>query len=72
MRSGINPLVALWVTLVVFILPAAAIDAWHLDYAPTLVTEQLDPILSPNAQSSHLHRVFGEFDMCGGGGPLAT
>lgn len=28
------------------------------DYMYTLVREQLDPILTPNLQSSHMHRVF--------------
>ncbi|KAJ9102314.1 hypothetical protein QFC20_005007 [Naganishia adeliensis] len=35
------------------------LDAWHMDYLYTLVTEQLDSIVSPNRQSSHMHRVLG-------------
>lgn len=29
------------------------------DYLYTLVGEQLDPIVSPNKQSSHFHRILG-------------
>ncbi|KAJ9102318.1 hypothetical protein QFC20_005011 [Naganishia adeliensis] len=35
------------------------LDAWHMDYLYTLVNEQLEPIVSPNRQSSHMHRVLG-------------
>ncbi|KAJ9103140.1 hypothetical protein QFC21_002562 [Naganishia friedmannii] len=35
------------------------LDGFHLDYMYTLVREQLDPIVSPNEQSAHMHRVFG-------------
>jgi len=34
-------------------------DGWHFDQAFTLVTEQLDPIVNPNAQGTHMHRVIG-------------
>lgn len=34
---------------------------WHLDGLYPLATEQLDTIVSPNAQSSHMHRIFGTF-----------
>ena len=33
---------------------------WHLDGLYPLASEQLDSIVSPNAQSSHMHRIFGE------------
>jgi hypothetical protein len=39
----------------------AGIDAWHMDYSWTLVREALDPIISPNAVASHMHRVIGKF-----------
>ncbi|KAH8079917.1 hypothetical protein HD553DRAFT_125501 [Filobasidium floriforme] len=32
---------------------------WHFDEVYTLVTEQLDPIVNPNAQGTHMHRVIG-------------
>jgi hypothetical protein len=32
---------------------------WHLDEFFPLASEQLDTIVSPNAQSSHMHRIFG-------------
>ncbi|KAJ9116187.1 hypothetical protein QFC20_000867 [Naganishia adeliensis] len=35
------------------------LDGFHLDYLYPLVREQLDPIVSPNKQSMHMHRVFG-------------
>ncbi|AFR96749.2 transmembrane receptor [Cryptococcus neoformans C23] len=34
-------------------------DAWHLDYVYTLANEELDPIISPNQQSSHMHKIIG-------------
>lgn len=34
-------------------------DGWHLDYTYTLVNEELDPIISPNQQSSHMHKIIG-------------
>lgn len=37
----------------------SALDAWHLDEVAILVNEQLDPIVNPNAQSSHMHKVIG-------------
>jgi hypothetical protein len=33
-------------------------SVWQMELK-TLVREQLDPIVSPNAQSSHMHRVLG-------------
>ena len=36
-----------------------SIYSWHLDNLYNLVVEQLDPIVSPNAQSSHMHRILG-------------
>lgn len=33
---------------------------WHLDEFYPLASEQLDTIVSPNAQSSHMHRIFGK------------
>jgi hypothetical protein len=38
----------------------AGVDAWHLDYTWPLVRESLDPIVSPNAVASHMHRVIGK------------
>jgi hypothetical protein len=35
-------------------------DGWHFDTAFVLVNEELDPIVSPNMQSSHMHKVLGE------------
>jgi hypothetical protein len=46
----------LWQTTLV---KAVEGDAWHLDTAYILVNEELDPIISPNAQSSHMHKVIG-------------
>jgi hypothetical protein len=34
-------------------------DGWHLDFIYTLVTEELDPVVSPNAEGSHMHKVIG-------------
>ncbi|KAK8850320.1 hypothetical protein IAR55_004237 [Kwoniella newhampshirensis] len=34
-------------------------DAWHLDYIYVLTNEELDPIVSPNQQSSHMHKIIG-------------
>jgi hypothetical protein len=34
-------------------------DGWHLDYTYTLVNEELDPVVSPNAEGSHMHKVIG-------------
>lgn len=39
--------------------PTFALDAWHLDQAVVLVNEQLDPVVNPNAQSTHMHKVLG-------------
>jgi hypothetical protein len=36
-----------------------AFDAWHADYIYTLAMEELDPVVSPNQQSSHMHRIIG-------------
>ncbi|WVQ72060.1 hypothetical protein IAR50_001604 [Cryptococcus sp. DSM 104548] len=38
---------------------AAGDSAWHLDNIWSLVNEELDPIVSPNAQSSHMHAIIG-------------
>jgi hypothetical protein len=52
---------ALLATILTF-LPCALAgqDAWHMDVLGTLVREQLDPIVSPNKQSSHMHRIAGQ------------
>lgn len=34
-------------------------DAWHMDVLGTLVRERLDPIVSPNREASHMHRIAG-------------
>ncbi|WWD20503.1 hypothetical protein CI109_104979 [Kwoniella shandongensis] len=34
-------------------------DAWHLDYIYVLGNEEIDPIVSPNQQSSHMHKIIG-------------
>ena len=34
-------------------------DNWHLDNIALLTVESLDPIVSPNDQSTHIHRVIG-------------
>lgn len=34
-------------------------DGWHLDYVNTLANEQLDPVVSPNGQSAHMHKIIG-------------
>ncbi|WRT70456.1 uncharacterized protein IL334_007454 [Kwoniella shivajii] len=34
-------------------------DAWHLDYIYVLANEEIDPIVSPNQQSSHMHKIIG-------------
>ncbi|KJE05540.1 transmembrane receptor [Cryptococcus gattii NT-10] len=47
------------VVLVSSLLSRAQDDAWHLDYTYTLVNEELDPIISPNQQSSHMHKIIG-------------
>jgi hypothetical protein len=39
--------------------PVLGTDGWHLDYTYTLANEQLDPIVNPNKQSSHLHKIIG-------------
>ncbi|WVQ86150.1 hypothetical protein IAT38_008318 [Cryptococcus sp. DSM 104549] len=44
---------------IVLLAQAAAFDAWHLDDLYTLATERLDPVVSPNAVSSHVHRILG-------------
>jgi hypothetical protein len=38
----------------------ALIFVWIQDNLYTLVVEQLDPIVSPNKQSSHMHRILGK------------
>lgn len=40
-------------------LVGAADDGWHLDFTYVLTNENLDPIVSPNAQGSHMHKVMG-------------
>jgi hypothetical protein len=54
MLSYILALVFFVSTLVI-----AGDDGWHLDFTYTLVNEELDPIVSPNAQSTHMHKVIG-------------
>ncbi|OCF41274.1 hypothetical protein I317_04932 [Kwoniella heveanensis CBS 569] len=34
-------------------------DAWHLDYIYVIGNEELDPIVSPNQQASHMHKIIG-------------
>lgn len=34
-------------------------DGWHLDFVYQLVNEELDPVVSPNAEGSHMHKVIG-------------
>lgn len=46
-------------TLLSFLSSISALDAWHLDETAILVNEQLDPIINPNSQSSHMHKVMG-------------
>lgn len=36
------------------------ISAWHMDTMYTLTSEMLDPIVSPNALSGHMHRILGK------------
>lgn len=38
----------------------AGVDAWHMDYVYNLANEMLDPIVNPNGQSSHMHKIVGE------------
>jgi hypothetical protein len=38
----------------------AGIDGWHMDYVYTVANEMLDPVVSPNAQSSHMHKIVGK------------
>lgn len=45
--------------LAAFGLQVQARSAMHLDDAWVLVNEQFDPVVSPNAQSSHMHKVIG-------------
>lgn len=47
------------VVFVSSLLSRAQDDAWHLDDTYTLVNEELDPIISPNQQSSHMHKIIG-------------
>jgi hypothetical protein len=35
--------------------------AWHMDDIYTLVSEQLDPVITPNGQGSHMHRINGKW-----------
>ncbi|KAK4686420.1 hypothetical protein P7C73_g3711, partial [Tremellales sp. Uapishka_1] len=54
-------MLSLYLTLLTFLatLVSAQDDAWHLDYVYTLVNEELDPVVSPNGQGSHMHKVIG-------------
>lgn len=36
-------------------------DAWHMDNIQVLSTQQLDPVLFPNAQAAHMHKIFGGY-----------
>lgn len=38
---------------------AAQDDAWHFDTIGILVNELLDPIVTPNANGPHMHKVLG-------------
>lgn len=38
----------------------AGLDAWHMDNVYTIANEMLDPIVNPNGQSSHMHKIVGE------------
>lgn len=38
----------------------AAIDAWHLDMAVPISNEELDPVITPNLQAKHMHKIFGK------------
>ncbi|KIR79550.1 transmembrane receptor [Cryptococcus gattii E566] len=55
----VNNLIYFILALVTSASVIAQDDAWHLDYVYTLANEELDPIVSPNAQSSHMHKIIG-------------
>lgn len=46
-------------TLLSILNTISALDAWHLDETAILANEQLDPIINPNGQSSHMHKIMG-------------
>lgn len=51
---------------IAFLLNIATADstsAFFQDYLYTLAVEQLDPIVSPNKQSSHMHRILGQYSL---------
>ncbi|ODN82718.1 hypothetical protein L202_01005 [Cryptococcus amylolentus CBS 6039] len=54
----VNPLHLLG-ALSAAVFATAGDSAWHLDYVNTLVNEALDPVVSPNAQASHMHKIIG-------------
>lgn len=50
---------ALWSVFLLRTLVAAQNDAWHVDNIWPLATERIDPVVSPNGVSSHMHRIVG-------------
>ncbi|TYJ52507.1 hypothetical protein B9479_006901 [Cryptococcus floricola] len=54
----VNPLHLLG-ALSAAVFATAGDSAWHLDYVNTLVNEALDPVVNPNTQSSHMHKIIG-------------
>ncbi|WWC65393.1 uncharacterized protein I303_108011 [Kwoniella dejecticola CBS 10117] len=51
--------ISLLALLATAVFVSAQDDAWHLDYIYVLANEELDPIVSPNQQSSHMHKIIG-------------
>lgn len=55
----VNNLIYFIAGLVTSLFVIAQDDAWHLDDVYTLANEELDPVVSPNLQSSHMHKIIG-------------
>lgn len=55
----VNNLFYLITALVTSAFVVAQDDGWHIDYVYTLMNAQLDPIVFPNGQSDHMHKIIG-------------
>jgi len=60
MRATSSSSFALLSIALSFLITCHAFDAWHLDNIYTLAMEQLDPVVSPNKQAGHMHRIIGK------------
>ena len=53
------PLIFAFLILLRSTVVSAGDTAWHMDVTNVLVNEELDPVITPNAQASHMHKVIG-------------